>query len=61
MSGMNLPVKAIRDQIASAIDIIIQQTRLPDGSRKIVNITEVHGMEGDVIVCKTFSSSSKRG
>lgn len=50
MSGMNLPVKAIRDQISSAIDIIIQQTRLPDGSRKIVNITEVHGMEGDVIV-----------
>jgi len=50
MSGMNLPIKAIRNQISSAIDIIIQQTRMQDGSRKITNITEVHGMENDVIV-----------
>jgi len=50
MSGMELPVKAIRDQIAGAIDVIIQQTRLKDGSRKITNITEVQGMEGDTIV-----------
>lgn len=50
MSGMNLPVKAIRDQIASAIDLIIQQSRLMDGSRKITYITEVQGMEGDVII-----------
>ncbi len=50
MSGMNLPVKAIRSQISSAIDIIIQQSRMQDGSRKITNITEVHGMENDVIV-----------
>ncbi len=49
MSGMELPIKAIRDQISSAIDIIVQQTRLRDGSRKIVNITEITGMEGDTV------------
>ncbi len=49
MAGMELPVKAIREQIASAIDLIIQQTRLKDGSRKITHITEVQGMEGDII------------
>ena len=49
MSGMELPVRAIREQISSAIDIIIQQSRLKDGSRKIVNVTEVQKMEGDVI------------
>jgi len=50
MSGMNLPIPAIRQQIASAIDIIVQQTRLRDGSRKITSISEVLGMEGDIIV-----------
>ncbi len=50
MAGMDLPVRAIRDQIASAIDLIIQQSRFRDGSRKITHITEVQGMEGDVIV-----------
>jgi len=50
MSGMNLPIKAIRSQIASAIDLIVQQTRLQDGSRKLTHITEVHGMEGEVII-----------
>lgn len=50
MSGLDLPVKAIREQIAGAIDVIIQQSRLKDGSRKITSITEVQGMEGDVIV-----------
>jgi len=50
MSGMNLPIKAIRNQISSAVDLIIQQTRMQDGSRKITNITEVHGMENDIIV-----------
>jgi len=49
MAGMELPVRAIREQIASAIDLIIHQERLRDGSRKVVNITEVSGMEGDVI------------
>ncbi len=49
MAGMDLPVRAIREQIASAIDLVVHQERLRDGTRKIVNITEVSGMEGDVI------------
>ncbi len=49
MGGIELPVRAIREQIASAIDLVCHQERLRDGSRKIVNITEVNGMEGDVI------------
>jgi pilus assembly protein CpaF len=50
MAGIDLPVKAIREQIAGAVDVIIQQSRLKDGTRKITNITEVQGMEGDVVV-----------
>ncbi|MBE0410746.1 MAG: CpaF family protein [Anaerolineales bacterium] len=49
MAGMELPVRAIREQIASAVDLIIHQERLRDGTRKVVNITEVSGMEGDII------------
>lgn len=49
MSGMELPLRAIRSQIASAVDIIVQIARLCDGSRKIINIAEVTGMEGDII------------
>ena len=49
MSGMELPLRAIRSQIASAVDIIVQIARLSDGSRKIINIAEVTGMEGDII------------
>jgi pilus assembly protein CpaF len=49
MAGMDLPVRAIREQVASAINLIVHQERMRDGSRKIVNITEVSGMEGDVI------------
>ncbi|MFC2028521.1 CpaF family protein [Chloroflexota bacterium] len=49
MAGMDLPSRSIREQIRSAIDIIIHQERLPDGSRKIVNVTEISGMEGEVI------------
>jgi pilus assembly protein CpaF len=50
MAGMDLPLKVVRQQISSAIDLIIQQTRLKDGSRKVTAITEVAGMEGDTIV-----------
>ncbi len=50
MSGMDLPVKVIREQIAAAIDVIVQQSRLRDGSRKVTSITEVAGMEGDTVV-----------
>ena len=61
MAGMDLPVRAIREQIASAIDLIVQQSRLRDGSRKIVNITEVQGMEGDVIVMSDIFSFEQQG
>ena len=50
MAGMDLPVRAIREQVSSAIDLIIQQSRIRDGSRKITYITEVQNMEGDVII-----------
>jgi pilus assembly protein CpaF len=49
MAGMELPVRAIREQVASAIDLIVQISRLRDGTRRITHITEVHGMEGQVI------------
>ncbi len=49
MAGMDLPVRAIREQVASAIDVIVHQERMRDGTRKVVNITEIAGMEGDVV------------
>jgi pilus assembly protein CpaF len=49
MAGVELPVRAIREQVSSAIDLVVQQTRLRDGSRKITHISEVVGMEGDII------------
>jgi pilus assembly protein CpaF len=49
MSGMDLPVKAIREQVASAVDIVVQQTRFSDGSRRITHISEVTGVEGDIV------------
>lgn len=61
MSGMNLPIKAIRDQAASAIDLIIQQSRLMDGSRRITHITEVQGMEGDVIILQDIFRFEQKG
>lgn len=56
MAGMDMPVKAIREQISSAIDLIIQQSRIRDGSRKITHITEVQRMEGDIIVLQELFS-----
>jgi pilus assembly protein CpaF len=50
MAGVDLPARAIKEQIASALDVIVQISRLKDGSRKITNITEVQGMEGDTVV-----------
>jgi pilus assembly protein CpaF len=50
MSGVDLPVRAIREQIAAAVDVVVQQSRMKDGSRRITAVTEVQGMEGDVIV-----------
>lgn len=49
MSGMDMPVNAIREQVSSALNLVVHQARLRDGSRKIVSITEVVGMEGDTI------------
>ena len=49
MSGLDLPIRAIREQIASAVHVIIQQSRFPDGSRKVTHISEITGMEGEVI------------
>jgi pilus assembly protein CpaF len=63
MAGIDLPIRAIRDQVAGAIDLIVQQARLKDGSRRIVAITEVAGMEGDVITLQdlfTFDYSAGR-
>ena len=50
MAGMDLPVRAIREQMASAIDVIVQLTRLRDGTRRVTHVSEVQGMEGDVVV-----------
>lgn len=61
MSGMNLPVKAIRDQISSAVNLIVQQSRLINGSRKITYITEVLGMEGDVIILQDIFKFEQKG
>jgi len=61
MSGMDLPVRAIREQIASAVDLIVQQSRLRDGSRKITHITEVVGMEGDTVVLQDIFTFNQKG
>jgi pilus assembly protein CpaF len=50
MAGMDLPLKVVRQQVSSAVDLIVQQTRLKDGQRKVTAVTEVAGMEGDIIV-----------
>jgi pilus assembly protein CpaF len=61
MAGMDLPMRAIREQIASAVDLIVHEERMRDGSRKIVNITEVQGMEGDVIVMSDIFAFEQQG
>ncbi|MCI3926850.1 CpaF family protein [Paenibacillus sp. TRM 82003] len=61
MAGIELPVKAIREQIAGALDLIIQQSRLKDGARKITHITEVQGMEGDTIVLQDLFVFQQQG
>ncbi|MEQ8175153.1 MAG: CpaF family protein [Syntrophomonadaceae bacterium] len=61
MAGMELPVKAIREQIASAINIIVHQSRLQDGTRKITHMTEVTGMEGEVITLQDIFIFERTG
>lgn len=61
MSGMDLPVRAIREQIASAVDVICQQSRLRDGSRKVISITECQGMEGEMITMSEIFEFEQTG
>jgi pilus assembly protein CpaF len=61
MAGMELPSRAIREQVASAIDVIVHEERLRDGSRKIVNISEVSGMEGEVITMTDIFAFEQSG
>ncbi|MBI4730875.1 MAG: CpaF family protein [Chloroflexi bacterium] len=61
MAGMELPVRAIREQVSSAIDMIVHEERMRDGSRKVVNIAEISGMEGDVITMTDIFTFEQTG
>lgn len=61
MAGIDFPIKVVREQISSAIDLIVQQSRLRDGARKIVQITEVQGMEGDIVVLQDIFRFIEKG
>lgn len=61
MAGMDLPLKVVRQQISSAVDVIVQQTRLKDGQRKVTAVTEVAGMEGDIIVLSDIFKFNQTG
>ena len=61
MAGMDLPLSVVRQQIVSAVDLIVQQARLRDGSRKITNITEIAGMEGDTVVMQDIFKFEEQG
>ncbi len=61
MSGMDLPIRAIREQIASAVNLIVHQERLRDGTRKITKVTEIQGMEGDIITMSDIFEFEQTG
>ncbi len=61
MAGMDLPLKVVRQQISSAVDLIVQQTRLKDGQRKVTAVTEVAGMEGEIIVLSDIFKFNQTG
>jgi pilus assembly protein CpaF len=61
MAGYDLPVRAIREQVAGAVDMIIQLSRLRDGSRKLVSVCEVVGLEGDVVTTQEVARYDQRG
>jgi pilus assembly protein CpaF len=61
MAGMDLPVRAIREQVSSAIDVICQQERMRDGTRKVTYISEVSGMEGDIITMTDIFTFEQTG
>jgi pilus assembly protein CpaF len=61
MAGMDLPSRAIREQVSSAINVIVHQERMRDGSRKIVNISEISGMESDIITMTDIFNYEQTG
>ncbi|MGQ9755104.1 MAG: CpaF family protein [Desulfotomaculales bacterium] len=61
MAGMELPVRAIREQIAAAIDLIVHQSRLKDGSRRVTHVTEVQGLEGQVVLLQELFVFRQKG
>ncbi len=61
MSGMDLPIKAIRDQISSAVHLVVQQSRFSDGSRRVTAISELTGMEGDIIQMQEIFKYQQEG
>jgi pilus assembly protein CpaF len=61
MGATNLPERAMRQQIASAIQLVVQQTRLSDGTRKVTSVSEITGMEGDVITMQEIFNFEKVG
>jgi pilus assembly protein CpaF len=61
MAGMDLPLSVVRKQIVSAVNLIVQQARLRDGSRKVINITEITGMEGEVVVMQDIFKFDEHG
>jgi pilus assembly protein CpaF len=61
MAGVSFPINALRSQIASAIDVVLQVSRLEDGTRKLVSIQEINGMEGDIITMSELFSFQREG
>jgi pilus assembly protein CpaF len=61
MAGVNFPINALRSQIASAIDIVLQIARLQDGKRKLISVQEINGMEGDIITMSELFSFEREG
>jgi len=61
MANLNIPDKAIRQQIGSALDLVLQVTRLSDGTRKVTSISEITGMEGDVITMQEIFLFERKG
>jgi pilus assembly protein CpaF len=61
MAGLDIPDSAIRRQIASALDVVVQVTRLSDGTRKVTSVAEITGMEGEVVTMQDIFTFRKRG
>jgi len=61
MAGFDLPVRAIREQVASALDLVVHTARLRDGTRKVIGVSEIVGMEGDIVTMQEIVRFSQRG